>query len=67
MGKAISIDEQTAQRIYSLYQNCESADAIYKSCQSPQFRTHMKSVYQAPNVERAFAELKRLLDENQKE
>lgn len=65
--KTVTIDLKTAERIYDLYRNCEAADTAYKSCQSTQFRNHIQGVYKAPNVEKAFAELQRLIEEAKKE
>lgn len=60
---AITIDRETAEKLYDLYNNIVAADAHYKRCQSDNFRMHVKSVYQAKTVETAFETLKTQLDE----
>ena len=54
----ITIDKQTAERLFDLYNNVAAADAHYQRCQSDNFRMHVRAVYQNKGVEDAFAELK---------
>lgn len=58
----ITITDDDARQILSLFRAVESADAIYKSCQSVQFRNFLKATYQAENVESAFERLTKALD-----
>ena len=60
--KNITITAEDAEQIYTLFKTVESADAIYKSCQSAQFRAYVKATYTAENVSGAFDRLSRLLE-----
>lgn len=51
----ISLDD--AREIISLFKAVKSADAIYKSCQSAQFRTYTTMTAKADNVQNAFRRL----------
>lgn len=62
---AITIDRETAEKLYDLYNNIVAADAHYKRCQGDNFRMHVKSVYQAKTVESAFEALKAQLDKQE--
>lgn len=53
----ITITADDAQQICTLFKSIESADAIYKSCQSAQFRAFVKATYTADNVSAAFERL----------
>ena len=53
----IMISYEDARQLYSLFRAVESADTIYKSCQSVQFRAFIKATYQAGNVADAFERL----------
>lgn len=59
--KNITISAEDAEQIYTLFKTVESADAIYKSCQSAQFRAYVKATYTAENVSGAFERLAGLL------
>lgn len=63
----ITLSVQDAKRLYQLYENCEAADAIFKSCQSTQFRNHVKSAYTAANVAGAFQALRQSITDAEKE
>ena len=54
----VTIDTKTAEGLLELYRNVESADAVYKRCQSDQFRLHVKAVMQNDSVKQAFEQLK---------
>lgn len=53
----ITLTVEDAEQIYKLFENVQLADLHFHSCQSPQFRQHMQSVYKAPNIEQAFTNL----------
>ena len=46
-----------AEQLYELYRNIEMADTHFHTCQSEQFRQHMRGVYKARNVSAAFVKL----------
>lgn len=56
----ISID--TAEKLLELFSNIEAADAHFKSCQHVLFRQHVRSVYQAPNIDSAYRALRSALE-----
>ena len=53
-SEGICISVEDAERIYSLFQNVEAADAHFHTCQAVNFRQHVQSVYKAENVRKAF-------------
>ena len=67
MQETVTIDTATAERLYSLFENIEAADAAFKSCQSVQFRAHVSSVYKAHNVASAFEKLQSAINDAKKE
>ncbi|MBR6982125.1 MAG: hypothetical protein IKH75_01105 [Ruminococcus sp.] len=56
--KGVFLPLATAKKIYELYNSIEAADAHFHSCQSTNFREHVRSVIKAPKVNQAFADLK---------
>lgn len=60
---AITISKETAEKLYDLYNNIESADAHYLRCQSDYFRLHVKDVYQNAGVKAAFDELRQQIEQ----
>ena len=60
--KGVFLPLTTAKRIYELYINVESADAHFHSCQSTNFREHVRSVIKAPKIEKAFADLQGFIE-----
>lgn len=60
--KTVTIGVDAANMLYELFRNIESADAHFKTCQSAQFRQHMRSVYQSTNVFAAFETLRASID-----
>lgn len=59
---SITVSLDIAKMLYELFRNIESADAHFKTCQSSQFRQHMRSVYQSTNVFAAFEALRAGID-----
>lgn len=60
--RTLTIDERTARYLYTLFENCEAADAILLPCQNTIFRSQIHGCYKAPNVEEAFEKLKNFLE-----
>lgn len=54
---AVSIPAVQAEQLLELYRNIEAADAHFQRCQSDSFRQHVKGVYQAPLVAKAYQDL----------
>lgn len=63
----VTIPVATANYLYDLYRNIESADAHFHRCQSDNFRQHVVSVYNAANVRNAFSLLKSAIDKEKGE
>ena len=61
----VTIDTKTAEGLLELYRNVESADAVYKRCQSDQFRLHVKAVMQNDSVKQAFEQLREKTEHSQ--
>ena len=57
----LAVSKEMAETLYSLFANCEAADAHFKSCQASQFRSHIQGAYKAPNVQAAFRALEKLI------
>lgn len=62
VSETIAIPLNVAEKLYELYMNVELADAHFHSCQSPNFRQHVQSVYKAANIKSAFDKLKSEID-----
>ena len=60
--KGVFLPLATAKRIYELYNSVEAADTHFHSCQSTNFREHVRSVIKAPKIDKAFADLKGFID-----
>ena len=54
----VSIPIEDAEQLYELFKGVEAADSHFHTCQSVNFRDHVKGVYKAPKVSAAFANLK---------
>lgn len=52
------IVENAANQLMKLFDALESADAIFKSCQSDSFRQQVRSIYTAPNIQNAYDDLR---------
>ena len=63
----ITITKETAEKLYDLFQNVETADAHYQRCQSDNFRLHVKAVYQNAGVSGAFEELHQQIEAAQED
>ena len=63
----ITIPQDIAEKVLALYDNVASADAHYKRCQADNFRLHVKSVYQAAEMQQAFTALRQQMDAQQAE
>lgn len=59
----VPIPIEDAEQIYELFKNVELADIHFHTCQSVNFRDHVKSVYKAPKVSAAFAGLKQEIEQ----
>lgn len=60
--KGVFLPLATAKRIYELYTSVEAAEAHFHSCQSANFREHVRSVIKAPKIEKAFSDLKGFIE-----
>ena len=56
--KGVFLPLSMAEKLYELYNNVEAADTHFHTCQSTNFREHVRSVLKAPKIEKAYAELK---------
>ncbi len=59
----VSIPIEDAEQLYELFKNVELADIHFHTCQSVNFRDHVKAVYKAPKVSTAFAGLKQKIEQ----
>ena len=57
-ANANALTALTAERAYKAYAAVLEADAHFKTCQSVSFRQHVRSILTAPNVKKAFEDLK---------
>lgn len=58
----IVLKREEAERLCELYENIESADSIYKRCQSDYFRLHVQNTYKNDAIASAFASVKKQLE-----
>ena len=58
----VSITVDDAEQLYELFKGIEAADSHFHTCQSVNFRDHIKAVYKARKVSAAFEGLKQQID-----
>ena len=54
----VSVCREDAARLLGLWDACEAAERHFHSCQSAQFRSFVKSVWDAPNMHAAAEHLR---------
>ena len=62
MAPVVTLSIEQGEKLFELYDNLVAADAHYMSCQSANFRNHIKSVCAAQKIADAFAELRQQLN-----
>ena len=60
--KGVFLPLSVAEKIYEMYNSLDSADAHFHTCQSTNFREHVRSVLKAPKIVKAFQSLKSDID-----
>ena len=57
-SQEITLSLKDAQALIDLYNNCVTADTVYKACQSDLFRNLVTSTYKAPATADAIEHIK---------
>lgn len=53
----IELDKKILQDIFELFEELEHADKVFKTCQSANFREHVRMMLRSSKYERTLAEL----------